>query len=164
MGLYTWKQPHRPGTDDFGWIVEVWTIWIVAAGIAVLVQSIPIRYSLGFIQSGIALSTLPLTVLFARPYAGNKKRPVRRSLFRFFPQRSFYAVNNHTSQQCTTAIQVRLDVATLHVPIILSNITVITYFMSLDGPSFAIYGMNNMPYGEIFLDTLNRLVDFNLVA
>jgi signal transduction histidine kinase len=65
MGLYAWKQPNRPGTRYFRWMIGVWLVWALAAVFSTVLRSLPLRYALWVVQSTCALLTSPTAVLFS---------------------------------------------------------------------------------------------------
>lgn len=38
VGIYAWRQPHRPDTHYFGWLIGIWVILAATVGFATIVQ------------------------------------------------------------------------------------------------------------------------------
>ena len=84
IGWYVLKQPRRPGTRYFVWIVGAWFAWAMAAALQTLVKSEELRYGFWIIQSICALLVAPLELIFVLDYTGNEKWLARRSLLLIF--------------------------------------------------------------------------------
>ncbi len=80
IGLYIWKQPQRPGTRYFRWLVVIWFIWSLVAALHNLTSSLEIRYILWVIQGASPLIGPPLVLMIVLEYTGNDKWLKYRSL------------------------------------------------------------------------------------
>ncbi len=80
IGWYVWKQPLRPGTRYFRWLVCIWFIWSVVAALHNLTPSLSIRYVLWVVQGICPLLGPPLVLMIVLEYTGNEKWLARRSL------------------------------------------------------------------------------------
>lgn len=80
IGLYIWKQPQRPGTRYFRWLVVIWFIWSFVAALHNLTASPEIRYMLWVIQGASPLIGPPLVLMIVLEYTGNDKWLKYRSL------------------------------------------------------------------------------------
>jgi signal transduction histidine kinase len=84
IGWYVLKQPRRPGTRYFVWIVGVWLVWALAAALQTVVESPELRYVFWVLQSLCALLGGPLELIFVLEYTGNEHWLARRSLLLIF--------------------------------------------------------------------------------
>ena len=84
IGWYVWKQPLRPGTRYFRWLVVIWFIWSIVAALYNLVPSTEIRYVLFVAQGTFPLLGPPLVLMIVLEYTGNDKWLAYRSLYLLF--------------------------------------------------------------------------------
>ena len=52
VGWFVWKQPLRPGTRYFRWLVVIWFVWSIVAALYNLTSSLEIRYVL-WVSQGV---------------------------------------------------------------------------------------------------------------
>ncbi len=83
-GWYVWKQPLRPGTRYFRWLVLIWFAWSLVAALHNLVPSLQVRYVLWVMQGMFPLLGPPLVLMIVLEYTGNEKWLARRSLYLLF--------------------------------------------------------------------------------
>ena len=84
IGWYVWKQPLRPGTRYFRWLVVIWFVWSIVAALYNLIPSSEIRYVLWVAQGVFPLLGPPLVLMIVLEYTGNEKWLVYRSLYLLF--------------------------------------------------------------------------------
>jgi signal transduction histidine kinase len=80
IGWYVWKQPLRPGTRYFRWLVVIWFVWSIVAVLYNLASSLEIRYVLWVAQGVFPLLGPPLVLMIVLEYTGNEKWLAYRSL------------------------------------------------------------------------------------
>jgi len=80
FGVYVWKQPLRPGTRFFRWLVVIWFVWSIVAAIYNLTPSNETRYILWVSQGVFPLLGPPLVLMIVLEYTGNGKWLAYRSL------------------------------------------------------------------------------------
>ncbi len=80
IGWYVWTQPHRPGTRYFGWLVAVWFVWALAAGLQTVSRFPELQYASWVLQTLCAVTAAPLQLMVTLEYTGNEKWLARRSL------------------------------------------------------------------------------------
>lgn len=80
IGWYVWKQPLRPGTRYFRWLVVIWFVWSIVAALYNLISSLEIRYVLWVAQGVFPLVGPPLVLMIVLEYTGNEKWLAYRSL------------------------------------------------------------------------------------
>lgn len=80
IGLYVWKQPMRPGTRYFRWLVLIWLLWSLLAALYNLSPSLQVRYVLWVVQGVCPLLGPPLVLMIVLEYTGNEKWLAHRSL------------------------------------------------------------------------------------
>lgn len=71
MGFYAWRQPRRPGTRAFSWMVAVWLVWALVAALVTQTHSLGQSYSLWIVQVFCALAITSLELFFSLEYTGN---------------------------------------------------------------------------------------------
>jgi signal transduction histidine kinase len=79
-GWYVWKQPLRPGTRYFRWLVLVWFVWSLVAALHNLTSLHQVRYVLWVTQAVCPLLGPPLVLMSVLEYTGNGKWLKHRSL------------------------------------------------------------------------------------
>jgi signal transduction histidine kinase len=84
IGWYVWKQPLRPGTRFFRWLVVIWFVWSIVAALYNLTSSLEIRYVLWVSQGVFPLLGPPLVLMIVLEYTGNEKWLAYRSLYLLF--------------------------------------------------------------------------------
>lgn len=80
VGWTVWKQPLRPGSRYFRWLVVIWFSWSLVAVLHNLVPIQPVRYVLWVMQAMCPLLGAPLVLMIALEYTGNEKWLAYRSL------------------------------------------------------------------------------------
>ncbi len=80
IGWYVWKQPFRPGTRYFRWLVVIWFAWSIVAALYNLIPSMEVRYVLWVSQGVFPLVGPPLVLMIVLEYTGNEKWLAYRSL------------------------------------------------------------------------------------
>lgn len=73
MGLYAWRQPRRPGTRYFSWMVIVWLVWALGAALSTVVHSWELRYAMWAVQAVCPLVAAPVQLMFTLEYTGQEK-------------------------------------------------------------------------------------------
>lgn len=73
MIVYVWKQPHRPGTRQFFWLIGTYLLWALAAAFSTLSQSLLIRYPLFVLESLCALVISGFELMVVLEYTGGEK-------------------------------------------------------------------------------------------
>ncbi|MBE0687500.1 MAG: hypothetical protein IH585_16035 [Anaerolineaceae bacterium] len=84
VGWFVWKQPLRPGTKYFRWLVVIWFVWSIVAALYNLTSSLEIRYVLWVSQGVFPLLGPPLVLMIVLEYTGNEKWLAYRSLYLLF--------------------------------------------------------------------------------
>ncbi len=84
IGWYVWKQPLRPGTRYFRWLVVIWFVWSIVAALYNLIPSPEIRYVLWVAQGVFPLVGPPLVLMIVLEYTGNEKWLAYRRLYLLF--------------------------------------------------------------------------------
>src|SRR3972149_2080685 len=78
IGVYAKRQTRRPGTRYFLWMVALWLVWALAAGLATVGLPRELRYGLWALQSIGAFFIIALHLMFALEYTGHEKWLSRR--------------------------------------------------------------------------------------
>ena len=80
IGWHVWKQPLRPGTRYFRWLVVIWFVWSIVAALYNLTTSFEVRYVLWVTQGVFPLLGPPLALMIVLEYTGNERWLAYRSL------------------------------------------------------------------------------------
>jgi signal transduction histidine kinase len=111
--LYVRKQPDRPGTRHFRWLLGVWLAWALAAALQITAGSQELRYLMWVLQSVCVLVGIPLQLLVTLEYTGVEKKPVRRILFLLFLPAFLFAVISIILPSSLVSIQVQSGIEVL---------------------------------------------------
>lgn len=105
--LYAGRQPHRPGTRQFIWLMSVYLVWALAATLSTLVPSIPVLYALFILQGVCSLVVAALELMVILEYTGNESWIGRRVLLLLFLPPLLLAVLAFIFPETIARIEVR---------------------------------------------------------